>query len=115
MGQEPGTRGEAVTAPTEPEQIEREIEETREQLGETVEALARKTDVKSQAKRKLEDTKATLSAKAEHVIGKAKETSPEGTSQAAEQLSRTARENPLPLAALGAFAAGVIAGRITKR
>mgnify|MGYP001413981316 CR=1 FL=1 len=77
--------------------------------------MARKGDVKAQAKQKVEDTKASVSAKSEQLLGKAKEASPESTSQAAAQASQTARENPLPLAALGAFAAGFLAGRITKR
>lgn len=114
MGQDPGTGSEAVTAASEPEQIEREIEETREQLGDTVEALARKTDVKAQARQKVQDTKASVSAKTEQLVGKAKEASPDTTSQAAAQVSRTARDNPLPLVALTAFAAGFLAGRITK-
>ena len=114
MGQDPGTGSEAMTTANEPEQIEREIEETREQLGDTVEALARKTDVKAQAKQKAQDTKATVSAKTEHLVGKAKGASPDSTSQGAAQVSRTARDNPLPLAALTAFVAGFLAGRITK-
>ncbi len=115
MGEDPRTGSEEVTATSEPEQVERQIEETREQLGETVEALAQKTDVKAQAKQKLDDTKANVSAKTERLVGKAKEASPETTSEAAAQASQAARENPLPLAALGAFAAGFLTGRITKR
>ena len=41
----------------QPEDIRSDIEETREQLGETVEALAAKADVKGQAKAKVEDVK----------------------------------------------------------
>lgn len=41
-----------------PQQIEREIEQTREELGETVEALAAKTDVKEAARRKLAGARA---------------------------------------------------------
>ena len=37
--------------PDDPEQLRLEIERTREQLGETVEALVAKTDVKARAKR----------------------------------------------------------------
>jgi DNA-binding XRE family transcriptional regulator len=37
-----------------PEEIRQEIEETREELGDTVAAVAEKTDVKKQAKAKLE-------------------------------------------------------------
>lgn len=40
-----------------PEEIEAEIEATRAELGETVEALAGKADVKGQAQRKVEETK----------------------------------------------------------
>jgi hypothetical protein len=40
-----------------PEEIRAEIEATREQLGDTVEALAEKTDVKAQAQAKAEEVK----------------------------------------------------------
>ena len=40
----------AVGENKSPEQIRADIEQTREQLGDTVEALAEKTDVKAQAK-----------------------------------------------------------------
>lgn len=114
MGQDPGTGSETMTTAKEPEQIEREIEETREQLGETVEALARKTDVKARARQKVHSTKATVSAKTGQLFGTAKGASPNSSAQAAAQVSRTARDNPLPVAALGAFAAGFLAGRMTK-
>jgi len=44
----------------DPEQIRREIEATREQLGDTVEALAAKADVKALAHEKIERAKASL-------------------------------------------------------
>ncbi len=40
--------------PDDPEQLRLEIERTREQLGETVEALVAKTDVKARAKERAE-------------------------------------------------------------
>ena len=40
-----------------PDQIRAEIDATRGELGDTVEALAEKTDVKAQAKAKVEDVK----------------------------------------------------------
>lgn len=43
-----------------PAQIRAEIDVTRGELGDTVEALAEKTDVKAQAKAKLEDVKAQV-------------------------------------------------------
>ena len=60
MGQDPGTGSAAVTDNQDPEQIQSEIEQTREELGDTVEALAQKTDVKTQVKQKLDDTKASV-------------------------------------------------------
>ena len=105
----------AVRESRDPEQIQREIEETRKELGDTVEALAEKTDVKAQAKRKVQETQATVAEKKDEFVGKAREASPESATSAATQASQKARENPVPLAALGAFAAGFLAGRVTKR
>jgi ElaB/YqjD/DUF883 family membrane-anchored ribosome-binding protein len=104
-----------VTGAQDPKQIEREIEQTREELGETVEALAKKTDVKAQAQRKVEDTKASISEKKDQLLGQAKQASPDSAAAAASQAADKARANPVPTAALGAFAAGFLFGRLTKR
>ena len=114
MGEEPGSSGPAVTETQDPEQIKRQIDATREELGDTVEALAAKTDVKAQAKRKVEETKASIADKKEELLGKAKEASPETALSAASGASQKARENPLPVAVAGAFALGFLAGRLTK-
>jgi ElaB/YqjD/DUF883 family membrane-anchored ribosome-binding protein len=115
MGQDPRTRIAAVTDTQDPEQIQRDIEQTREELGDTVEALTEKADVKAQAKQKLEATKASAAEKKEQLLGKVKDASPESAATTATQASEKARENPLPLAAAGAFAFGFLAGRISKR
>lgn len=47
-----------------PEQIRAEIDKTRAELGDTVEALAEKTDVKARAKAKAEEVKARVQAAA---------------------------------------------------
>lgn len=73
--------------PTDPDQLRGEIAETREVLGETVEALATKADVKSQAKEKVEEQKARAQAK----FGEATE---------------RVKEKPAPVAAV---AGGVVA------
>jgi septal ring factor EnvC (AmiA/AmiB activator) len=103
-----------VTQTEDTEQLQREIEQTRERLGDTVEALAEKADVKAQAKQKLEDTKASLNEKKEDLLGKAKETSPDSVVSGAAQASQKARENPVPLAVAGAFAAGFLIGRARR-
>jgi len=115
MGKDPSTGSATMTDAQEPEQIQREIEQTREELGDTVEALAQKADVKAQAKQKLDDTKSAVNQKKEQLFGRAKETSPDGAVSAASQASQKARENPVPLAVAGAFAAGFLAGRAFQR
>jgi len=49
------------------------------------------------------------------LMGKARETSPDGASSAAVQVRTKAQQNPVPTAALAAFVGGVLLGRITKR
>ena len=60
MGEEPRTVGAPVEGPKDPEQIRQEIEATRRELGDTVEALAAKTDVKAHVRDRIERTRASL-------------------------------------------------------
>jgi Protein of unknown function (DUF3618) len=60
MGEEPRTVGAPVGGPKDPEQIRQEIEDTRRELGDTVEALAAKTDVKAHVRKRIDRTKASL-------------------------------------------------------
>jgi ElaB/YqjD/DUF883 family membrane-anchored ribosome-binding protein len=83
-----------------PEEIEAEIEATRSELGETVEALAGKADVKGQAQRKVEETK----RKAQANLSGASDTARELAVTAPER----AKENPLPFA-IAAGAVGLAA------
>ena len=80
-----------------PEEIRADIAETRDDLGDTVEALAAKTDVKGQAKAKVESVKEKVSGATD---GSVKE---------------TATDNPVPTAAIGAFLGGVLVGFILAR
>jgi len=86
MGEEPGTVGAPVKGPKDPEQIREEIEATRRELGDTVEALAAKTDVKAHVRRRVERTRALLPNPA--VLG---------------------------AAAVGVVVVGLVAWRITRR
>jgi hypothetical protein len=61
----------APAAPDDPQELEREIERTREQLGETVELLAAKADVKSRAQAKATELSERIKAKAGQVQQKA--------------------------------------------
>src|SRR5947207_1428299 len=62
-----GNSAEAKT----PEQIEAEIEATREELGETVAELADKADVKKHAKTKVAETKTRATTKKDELKEKA--------------------------------------------
>lgn len=65
-GQQAGTGGETAddesTQPRSPEEIQAEIEQTRAQLGESVDALHAKLDVKSRAQDRVAETKRQASA-----------------------------------------------------
>jgi peptidoglycan hydrolase CwlO-like protein len=115
MGEDAGTTSTTVTDSNDPEAIRHEIESTREELGDTVAALAEKVDVKAQARQKLESTKAAVTGKKDELVGKAKGASPETATTAAVQASQKARQNPVPVAAAGAFAFGFLAGWVMRR
>ena len=117
MGEDARTGGAQVTdeGTREPQEIRRDIEYTRREMGDTVEALAEKTDVKAQAQQKIAEVKQTIEAKRGELMGKARGAAPDGANSAAGTLQQKARENPVPVAVAGAFAAGLLIGRITRR
>jgi hypothetical protein len=99
----------------EPEQIREDIEQTREELGDTVAAMAEKTDVKRQAQAKAEELKGQAGAKAKELSEKAKEVAPDSAAEGVQQAQQLAKENPMPLAFAGVFLAGVVFGRLLSR
>jgi hypothetical protein len=118
MGEDARAGGAQVTnegTTREPHEIRRDIEDTRRDVGDTVEALAEKTDVKAQAQQKVAEVKQTIEAKRSELMGKARGASPDGATSAAGTLQQKARENPVPTAVAGAFVAGLVLGRITRR
>ena len=60
MGQEPRPSRAPMTDARDPDTLREGIEQTRQGLGETVEALAAKTDVRAHAKRKLGKARSSL-------------------------------------------------------
>lgn len=91
-----------------PEEIREDIEESREELGDTAAALAQKADVKGQAKAKVEDAKQKASAKAQEVT-------PDSAGTALEGAQRFARENPAVVGIGAALAVGFLLGRRRAR
>jgi ElaB/YqjD/DUF883 family membrane-anchored ribosome-binding protein len=69
----------------ETEQLRRDIERTRAELGATVEALSHKTDVKAQAREKAEQAKLQAREKAEQAKTQAREKAELARSQAQEK------------------------------
>ncbi len=92
--------GGATDEQRSPEEIRRDIEATRGELGDTVEALAAKADVKAQAKERVQET-------ADDVKQKVSSVTPESVQQ-------SAKRNPLPFAIGGALVAGFLFGRLTS-
>jgi ElaB/YqjD/DUF883 family membrane-anchored ribosome-binding protein len=107
--------GADATEPKSPEQLRADIEQTREQLGDTVEALAEKTDVKGQAKSRIAAVKDAAQTKRDEYFEKAKQATPESAGAGADQLTTTVQERPLPFAVGAAFLTGLVIGRSLGR
>lgn len=93
--------------------IREEIEQTRAEMGDTVDALAHKTDVKSRVKESFSDKKERLRTQMSGTASRISEATPdgEGMKQGAHQVVGVAEENPIGLA-LGGLAAGFLAGML---
>jgi len=90
----------------DPEAIRRDIEETRNQMGDTVEAIGYKTDVRSRAKDSLQERTGRLRDK---ISGATPDTG--DVKGGARQAVGVVQENPIGLA-LGAVAVGFVAGML---
>jgi ElaB/YqjD/DUF883 family membrane-anchored ribosome-binding protein len=120
MGEEPRATGPQVGATSadenrSPEEIRADIDQTREEMGDTVDALAAKTDVKGQAQQRIADLKGNLDRRRQELTAKARSTTPESAQQSGQQVVAKVRENPAPVALGGAVLAGFLLGRLTGR
>ena len=92
-----GTRdSEAATPSYDPATLRRDIDQTRSDLGETVEALSQKADVKTQVKEKVDEGKVQLR-------------------QRQETVRQDVSERPAPYAAGAAVAVGVLVLWVVRR
>ena len=122
MGEDPGAvsasalnTNNTAQMPDDPRELRAEIERTRQDLGDTVAALAEKTDVKARARDKVAEVRHTVNEKRTEMVGRARESSPDGANSAAVQVRTKAEENPVAAGALAAFVGGFLIGRITSR
>lgn len=109
--------------PEQPETVDEareQIDRTREELGETIHAIAGKTDVKAQVRRKADEAKARVSEKTASLHRSVADGSPgesdpvDAVKQAAEKIVEAVGANPTAALVI-ALAVGLLLGRLTKR
>jgi gas vesicle protein len=100
MGQDPGN-------------IREEIEQTRAEMGNTVDALAHKADVKSRVKESFADKKERLRSQMRGTSSRIEDATPDAgqVKDGTRQAVGIAEENPIGLA-LGGVAVGFLAGML---
>ena len=103
------------------EQLQHAIEETRAELGDTVDALAQKADVKARVSEKVEQRKAAfrerqkdMKARVNGARERVSSTTPDEAKRAASQIAHTAEERPFPAIAV-ALGVGLLIGRAIGR
>jgi gas vesicle protein/phage tail protein X len=97
----------------DPELIRRDIEETRQHMGDTVDALAYKADVPGRTKDKITGAVDTVRERIGGVAGTVSDATPDGQqmTEGAKRAVGAAQNNPLGLA-IGFAAAGFLAGLV---
>ena len=106
-GENEDTAAEAAAGESKsPEQIRVDIERTREQLGDTVEA---------QAKNRISAVKETAQQKKDDFVAKAKQAAPTSATAGAGRLTSTVQTKPVPFTVAGAFAIGLAIGWLLGR
>jgi gas vesicle protein len=97
----------------DPDAIRSEIEDTRDRMGDTLDAIGYKTDVKSRTKENIQGKVDNVKDKLGVAGGKVSDATPDSgeVKQQARKAAGVAQENPLGLAA-GGIAVGFIAGML---
>lgn len=90
----------------DPDTIRREIESTRSEMGETMDAIGYKTDVRSRAKESVQEKTSRFKSK---ISGATPDSGQ--VKDGAQQAVGVAQENPIGLA-VGALAVGFVAGML---
>jgi gas vesicle protein len=96
-----------------PAEIREQIEQTRQRMGDTVDALGYKVDVPARAKDSISDKAQSVKAKITGAGSQISDATPDGHDirHAGRQAAGVVQENPLGLA-IGATAAGFLAGML---
>jgi hypothetical protein len=96
------------------DELKSEIEQTRERMGETADALAYKADVPTRTKEWIGEKKDTVVSTVTGATSKVSDATPDGqqVTQSVGRLKRLAERNPIGLV-IGGAAVGFIAGVLT--
>jgi ElaB/YqjD/DUF883 family membrane-anchored ribosome-binding protein len=120
--QDATTPANAPTDQRDPEAIREEINRTREDMGETLDALSAKLDVKGQTKAKAEEAKSQAKAKAgqakaqaETLVSQAKGQTQTLASQAKDQAQAIYRRQPAAVIAGAGAILAIVAGLLVRR
>jgi gas vesicle protein len=97
----------------DPREIREEIEDTRARMGDTVEALGYKTDVKTRTKENVSGKVEAVKSKLGGAGSRVNEATPgrEDVKQSATKAASVAQQNPIGLA-VGSIAVGFLAGML---
>jgi ElaB/YqjD/DUF883 family membrane-anchored ribosome-binding protein len=107
----------------DPESIREEISRTREDMGETLDALSAKLDVKGQANAKVDNAKTEAKAKMDDAMTQAKVKADQAKTQAqalvseAKEQAQTAyrRQPKAVIIGAGAVVVAIVAGLLVRR
>jgi hypothetical protein len=99
--------------PQTPEALTADIERTRHELGETVEALVAKTDVKARARHRAAEVAANLRGKAHTAAGKARDGVRDAKHKAREAREKAAQRAPASQPTGGSRVYGAAAAAVT--
>lgn len=92
--------------------VRQDIERTRDDLGDTIEALAAKADIRARARERIHATTTRARGKASTVADRVRSVAPEPVRGAACKVGEQARRHPRTAAAsVGAAAAGLVIAR----
>ncbi|MEV4298121.1 DUF3618 domain-containing protein [Microbispora rosea] len=109
-GEDEGKKGHDEIA-----EVRQEIERTRDHLGDTIEALAAKADVKARAQERVHATTAAARARVAGVTGRVREATPQPLRGAAGRVGEEAKHRPGLIAAAGAAGTALLLlRRITR-
>ena len=98
-----------------PDEIRSDIAQTREELADTAAALAYKADVKARAKDRVEEIKGNVTDRAHELKDTAARKAPDSAGGAAESVTATVKQNPLPTAAIAAAVLGFALGYVLAK